>query len=143
MLRARKKKGRPQAASLVKDPGGTYFRAFGTIIGPASLTFVFGMGTRVSLQADYRENPSGPIRTRRRIMKSKWIWHLIKVARHFSISTGQLRRSHALHSQPIDLVVFQGSSDRVNETLSWGWLHAYMLSAFITTVHSYPAMPLA
>lgn len=76
-------------------------------------------------------------------MKSKWLWHLIKVARHFSISTGQLRRSHALHSRPIDLVVFQGSSDRVNETLSWGWLHAYMLSAFITTVHSYPAMPLA
>lgn len=85
----------------------------------------------------------GPCGVRRNIMKSKWLWHLIKVARHFSISTGQLRRSHALHSQPINLVVFQGSSDRVNETLSWGWLHAYMLSAFITTVHSYPAMPLA
>jgi len=66
------------------------------------------------------------------------------VARYSSISTGQLKRLHALHRQPINLVIFKGSSElKFNETLSWGWLHAYMLSAFITTVHSYPAMPLA
>ena len=29
------------------------------------------------------------------------------------------------------------------EILSWGGLHAYMLSAFILSVHSYPAVPLA
>ena len=40
---------------LMNDPGSTYFRAFDTIIGPASLTFVFGMGTRVSLQVNHRE----------------------------------------------------------------------------------------
>ena len=39
----------------MNDPGSTYFRAFDTIIGPASLTFVFGMGTRVSLQVIHRE----------------------------------------------------------------------------------------
>jgi len=39
----------------MEDPGSTYFRAFDTIIGLASLTFVFGMGTRVSLQVNHRE----------------------------------------------------------------------------------------
>jgi len=39
------------------------------------------------------------------------------VVKHFSISTGQLKRLHALHSQPINLVVFQGSSGpKSNET---------------------------
>ncbi len=57
---AHKKRGGCKQPPLMKDPGDTYFRAFGTIIGPASLTFVFGMGTRVSLQAEYRESPSDP-----------------------------------------------------------------------------------
>ena len=37
-------------------------------------------------------------------------WQSIKVVKHSSVSTGQLKRLHALHSQPINLVVFQGSS---------------------------------
>ena len=45
------------------------------------------------------------------------LWQSIKVVKHSSISTGQLRRLHALHSQPINLVVFQGSSGpKSNET---------------------------
>jgi hypothetical protein len=35
------------------------------------------------------------------------------------------------------------SGQRPYETSSWSGLHAYMLSAFILSVHSYPAVPLA
>jgi hypothetical protein len=34
----------------------------------------------------------------------------IKVVKHSSVSTGRLRRLPALHPQPINLVVFQGTS---------------------------------
>ena len=41
-------------------------------------------------------------------------------------------------------MVFQGSLGAcAREISSWGVLHAYMLSAFITTERSYPAVPLA
>ena len=41
-------------------------------------------------------------------------------------------------------MVFQGTFELLlNETSSWSGLHAYMLSAFILSVHSYPAVPLA
>ena len=47
-----------------------------------------------------------------------------------------------VHRRPIDLVVFQGALEpKLYETLSWDWLRAYMLSALIRTVRSYPAMP--
>jgi len=39
------------------------------------------------------------------------------VVKRLPVSTGQLRRLPALHSQPINLVVFQGASGRQsNET---------------------------
>ena len=61
-----------------------------------------------------------------------------------SVSTGQLKRLLALHRQPINLIVFQGTSEpKFIETLSWKWLRAYMLSAFILSEHGYPALPLA
>ena len=60
------------------------------------------------------------------------------------VSTGQLKRLLALHRQPINLVVFQGALEQLlYETLSWDWLRAYMLSALIHTVRSYPALPRA
>lgn len=34
----------------------------------------------------------------------------IKVVKLLSVSTGQLRRLHALHRRPINLVVYQGTS---------------------------------
>jgi hypothetical protein len=44
-------------------------------------------------------------------------WQSIKVVKHSSVSTGQLKRLHALHSQPINQVVFLGSSEpKFNET---------------------------
>jgi hypothetical protein len=59
----------------------------------------------------------------------------IKVVKYSPVSTGQLRRLLALHHQPINLVVFQGAfGPKSNETLSWGWLRAYMLSALIQAV---------
>jgi len=45
-----------------------------------------------------------------------------------------------VHREPINLVFFQEPD---GDTSSWSWLHAYMLSAFILSVHSYPALPLA
>ena len=39
----------PRGFSKIKS-GNTYFRTFSTIIGPESLTAVFGMGTGVSFQ---------------------------------------------------------------------------------------------
>ena len=49
------------------------------------------------------------------------------------------------HTQPINLVVYKGSSGDLSprDTLSRGGLPAYMLSAVIPSAHSYPAMPLA
>ena len=38
------------------------------------------------------------------------------------ISTARLRRSHALHLRPIDLVVYQGPYQKENS--SWDWLPA-------------------
>ena len=68
----------------------------------------------------------------------------IKVAKLSSISIGQLRPLLALHPRPINLIVYQGTSELAfNETLSWERLRAYMLSALIPTVHSYPAVPRA
>lgn len=41
----------------------------------------------------------------------------VKVVKLSSVSTGQLRRLLALHSRPIDLVVFQGTLGQLsNET---------------------------
>ena len=64
------------------------------------------------------------------------------MAKRSAVSIGQLRDFHPLHTQPIDLVVFQEPS-LTKETLSWGKFHAYMLSAFILSERSYPAVRLA
>lgn len=52
---AHKKKASLREAGLVKIPARPTFARVSTIIGLASLTFVFGMGTRVSLQVIHRE----------------------------------------------------------------------------------------
>ena len=68
----------------------------------------------------------------------------IKVVKRSSVSTGQLKRLLAVHRQPINLMVFQGALGLASyETLSWERLRAYMLSALIHTVRSYPALPRA
>ena len=62
----------------------------------------------------------------------------IKVVKHSPISTGQLRRLPALHSQPINLVVFQGALGRkVQRNLILGM--ASRLDAF----SAYPSRTLA
>ena len=43
-------RGLSTAGVLVKKPGNTYSRTFGTTIGSGSLTTVFGMGTGVAFQ---------------------------------------------------------------------------------------------
>ena len=49
----------------------------------------------------------------------------INAAKRSTVSTGQLRRLLALHTRPINLVVFQESSSRKGkETLSCGGFHA-------------------
>ena len=68
----------------------------------------------------------------------------IKVVKRSPVSTGQLKHLRAVHHQPINLIVFEGAFELAfNETLSWNWLRAYMLSALIRTVRSYPALPRA
>jgi hypothetical protein len=141
----------------------TDFRAVGTIMGPAGLTAVFGMGTGVTppvsspemspprrsgrggggqfggshagestarswsvalafplqraltaagsssrgVRSDF--NPGG-IHTAIRSPPA-WVWGgRIGVVKRSAVGTGPLRRSPALHSQPIDLVVFQEPS---------------------------------
>ena len=61
------------------------------------------------------------------------------------ISTGKLHALLRVHTRPINLVVFEGplGTLRPGDTLSWGGLPAYMLSAVIPSAHSYPAMRLA
>ena len=56
------------------------------------------------------------------------------------ISTGKLNALLRLHLRPINLVVYQEPD---GETISRSGLHAYMLSAFILSARSYPALPLA
>src|SRR5262245_26263924 len=81
----------------------------------------------------------GPVCTGHMIREPK-----INVVKRSSVSIGQLKRLLAVHRQPINLVVFQGTLGLAsNETSSWDWLRAYMLSALIRTVRSYPAMPRA
>ena len=57
-----------------------------------------------------------------------------------AISTSQLNALPHLHTWPINVVVFHGPDW---ENKSCRGLHAYMLSAFILSEHSYPAVPLA
>jgi hypothetical protein len=56
------------------------------------------------------------------------------------VSTGPLSALPRVHVRPINLVVFEGPD---GEDSFWSWLHAYMLSAFLRSRHSYPALPLA
>ena len=72
--RAQKKGHTQRVWPSLKIPAGPTFALVGTIIGLASLTFVFGMGTRVSLQVIYRETagaPAEPCILRITKMKSK------------------------------------------------------------------------
>ena len=58
--------------------------------------------------------------------------HDIKYQESFrSISTPRLNALLHLHLEPINPVIYWGSND---ESSSWDWLHAYMLSAFIQIV---------
>ena len=50
------------------------------------------------------------------------------------------RRLAARTRPAYHLVVFKGPH---GEDSFWSWLHAYMLSAFLLSRHSYPALPLA
>ena len=61
------------------------------------------------------------------------------------ISIGKLNASPRLHTRPIDLVIFQEPLGilRSREISSCGGFHAYMLSAFLPSGRSYPALPLA
>src|SRR5204863_2075262 len=56
------------------------------------------------------------------------------------VSTSPLSALRRVHAWPINLVVFEGPD---GEDSFWSWLHAYMLSAFLRSRHSYPALPLA
>jgi hypothetical protein len=163
-------------------PAMTDFRARGTIMGPAGLTAVFGMGTGVTPPVSSPERPpaggqatpgtgtksvgrsrrpgqrhgvavaflrstsgtltaagsspeafcsgvsegvDGPRRDpgRRRLIQGRG--GRIGVVKLSAVGTGPLRRSPAVHSQPIDLVVFQEPSQRLlPETSSWRGLRA-------------------
>ena len=155
----------------------TDFRARGTIMGPAGLTAVFGMGTGVtppvwspekrpaggqaapaalfaiggrsrsratSARAAMaspispRVDPDGrgivgPRRCRRGIGSTRdrsgrargGAGGRIGVVKRSAVRTGRLRRSPAVHSRPIDLVVFQEPSQlALLETSSWRGLRA-------------------
>ena len=136
----------------------TDFRARGTIMGPTSLTAVFGMGTGVTWLVWSPEMPPAggqarrqrlvrcphtqgqaaapvaaqhplcsrvdPKRPRDRCPEAFLGWRSdhpsaaaargrsrrIGVVKQSAVGTGPLRRSPAVHSQPIDLVVFQEPS---------------------------------
>ena len=136
----------------------TDFRARGTIMGPAGLTAVFGMGTGVTPPVSSPEKRPGggqAPRTRwsgcrsrsrkARVSSESWWWRhprtwtlvadrgrRMRMREGFrrprsgraawvgggrsgwssrsAVGTGPLRRSPAVHSQPIDLVVFQEPS---------------------------------
>ena len=62
-----------------------------------------------------------------------------------TISTGKLHALLRFHTRPINLVVFEGPSGalRPGDASSQGGLPAYMLSAVIPSVLSYPALRLA
>ena len=73
-------------------------------------------------------NPQSPIKKR------------INAAKRLAVSTGQLRRLLALHTRPIDLVVFQEPTfPKEPETSSCGGFHAYMPSAFILAARWLPS----
>ena len=114
--------------------GDTYFRTFGTIIGSESLTTVFGMETGVTFQIWSPEEVHGTDRgpgmhlggrlarvaTLRSSLgpknassdRERWIY----VAKHSSVSTGQLNTLLCLHIRPINLVVFQGTLALIRAT---------------------------
>ncbi len=54
--------------------------------------------------------PFGPLRIPQRITSCEAAEAEIKVVKLSSVSTGPLRRLHALHCRPINLVVYQGTS---------------------------------
>ena len=58
-MSAAKKPASREAGFVVEIPAKPTFALVSTIIGLASLTFVFGMGTRVSSQVIYRETAEG------------------------------------------------------------------------------------
>ena len=90
-------------------------------MGPGGLTAVFGMGTGVALRV---WSPGKHFQYQKGSGKSHWLcsssWDRvtgrhnpvpaqkrIKAVKRSAVSTGQLRPLLALHTRPIDLVVFQ------------------------------------
>jgi hypothetical protein len=102
-------------------PAMTYSRAVSTTMGPGCLTAVFGMGTGVASRV---WSPGSRKWRRERVLRqSADAERGINAAKRSAVSTGQLRRSPALHTRPIDLVVFQEPSrlpagDLVSEGVS-------------------------
>src|SRR3954447_1375411 len=97
----------------------TYSRPRRTTMGPGCLTAVFGMGTGVAIRVcspgiAWISTGSGRVQSTpsRRL---RWPEGGINAAKRTAVSTGQLRRLPALHTQPIDLVVFQEPSARVGQ----------------------------
>ena len=159
----------------------TDFRARGTIMGPAGLTAVFGMGTGVAppvwspgMRPPGRSGPGGRVVNRcpqaSRVARSQVSWRsadpspesragivLDSDLRGFdppsgpsvprlawrgggsgwssrsAVRTGRLRRSPAVHSRPIDLVVFQEPSQRL--------LHGSLVSEGASRLDAFSAYP--
>ena len=127
----------------------TDFRAWGTIMGPAGLTAVFGMGTGGAPPVWSPEMRPGAGRGRR--SQARAVVGQLRGGRvvagatgstarpgrwgrgggsgwssRLAVRTGRLRRSPAVHARPIDLVVFQEPSQplRLPETLFRSGLRA-------------------
>ena len=144
---------RSRAALGWMIPAMTDFRARGTIMGLAGLTAVFGMGTGVtppvwSPESRPAGGQAGPgvsfggsvTREAGHSRHSRTLYRdHCPIARGpalaaadgsgwsscSAVRTGRLRRSPAVHSRPIDLVVFQEPSQQLLlETSSWRGLRA-------------------
>jgi hypothetical protein len=123
---------RGEARGPHKSPAITYSRAIRTTIGPGCLTAVFGMGTGVAIRVcspgkRSDAGPGGPapfvyklvavrlfsrawarqVGPRRRAVTAE---ERINAVKRLAVSTGQLRPLLALHTRPIDLVVYQEPS---------------------------------
>ena len=108
----------------------TYFRAWGTIMGPVCLTAVFGMGTGVSTRVCSPGSPFGYPRVAVRVVPADLLpsggrgtrprhrggcvpGGEVNAVKQSAVSTGQLSALLHLHTPPIDLVIFQEPSQLI------------------------------
>jgi hypothetical protein len=109
-----------------ETPAMTDSRARGTTMGPGCLTAVFGMGTGVAIQVC---SPGSSVDIKMvavRVGCPCGAWAAacvpeqgINAVKRLAVSTGQLRRLPALHTRPIDLVVFQEPTVLRHGDLIW------------------------